>query len=187
MAEGLVPLALVDDRQKSIIRLREGTLLVGRSADCGLFLVSEAVSRKHAELTVSAGEVRVRDLGSRNGTFINEKPVQDGLIVVGDRVKFGQTTYVLQHLDGMRDIEEPETIRDRDKAATPPPGPQTDLTDAQRRVFDLLIKAKSEKEVAKELHLSQNTVHSHVQAIYAVFGVHTRAQLIALALKRDTE
>jgi DNA-binding CsgD family transcriptional regulator len=152
--------------------------------------VSEAVSRRHAELIVSRDEVRIRDLGSRNGTFLNDEPVSEGRVAVGDRLKFGLTTYVLQHVDGMRDIEEPETERPHEVERPLPPtsvastGSREDLTDGQRRVYDLLIQGKSEKEVAGELHLSQNTVHSHVQAIYAVFGVHTRAQLIALALKR---
>jgi DNA-binding CsgD family transcriptional regulator len=55
------------------------------------------------------------------------------------------------------------------------------LTEAQRRVYDLLIDGCSEKEIATQLHLSPNTVHSHIQAIYAIFDVHSKARLIALA------
>ncbi|OAI55645.1 hypothetical protein AYO47_02430 [Planctomyces sp. SCGC AG-212-M04] len=91
-------------------------------------------------------------------------------------------------MDGMREIEEPETQRAREEGRplprTPIPDPREELTEGRRRVYDLLIQGKSEKEVASELHLSQNTVHSHVQAIYGVFNVHTRAQLIARALKK---
>jgi len=190
VTEDFVPLALVDVRNQTIFRLREGTLLIGRSSECGLILVSEAVSRRHAELMVAGDDVQIRDLGSRNGTFLNDEPVSEGPVAIGDRLKIGLNTFVLQHVDGMRDIQEPETRRERDGAkplpTTPAPSdPRDELTDAQRRVYDLLIQGKSEKEVASELHLSQNTVHSHVQAIYAVFGVHTRAQLIARALKKN--
>jgi pSer/pThr/pTyr-binding forkhead associated (FHA) protein len=183
VAEDLARLALVDARQQTIFRLRRGPLLVGRSPDCELILVSDAVSRRHAELRLSAGGLHVRDLGSCNGTFINDRPVEEGIVAVGDRLKFGSKTFVLQHVDDILEIDEPETRRGRDEAGTPASGSREDLTDAQRRVYDLLLQGKSEKEVAKELHLSQNTVHAHVQAIYAVFGVHTRARLIAQALE----
>jgi pSer/pThr/pTyr-binding forkhead associated (FHA) protein len=188
VAEDFVPLALVDARSQSIIRLRKGMLLVGRSSDCGLILVSEAVSRRHAELAVSDGEVRVRDLGSRNGTFLNDEPVEDAAVAIGDRLKFGLNTFVLQHVDDMRDIEEPETRRSRDDVGMKlPHDPRDELTEAQKRVYALLIEGKSEKEAANKLQLSQNTVHSHVQAIYAVFGVHTRAKLMALAVNKNPE
>jgi pSer/pThr/pTyr-binding forkhead associated (FHA) protein len=183
VAEELAPVAFVDLRQQTIFRLREGTLLVGRSADCELMLASDAVSRRHAEVRITAGRVRVRDLGSRNGTFINDKPVTEGVVLIGDRLTFGSKTFMLQHVDGIREIEEPETVRGRDEEDGPAAGSRDDLTEAQRRVYDLLIQGKSEKEVANELHLRQNTVHSHVQAIYGVFGVHTRAKLISRALK----
>jgi pSer/pThr/pTyr-binding forkhead associated (FHA) protein len=190
VAEDLVPLALVDIHHQTIFRLRHGTLLIGRSSECGLILASEAVSRRHAELEVSGSTVHVRDLGSRNGTFINDEPVAESAVSIGDRLKFGLPTFLLQHVDDMRQIEEPETRRHREEGGPPagvlaPNGPHEKLSDAQRRVFDRLIQGKSEKEVASELHLSQNTVHTHVQKIYEVFEVHTRAMLIARALRRD--
>src|SRR5882762_8716520 len=44
---------------------------IGRSQDCDLIVLASSVSREHAELTqVDSGWV-VRDLGSRNGSFVN--------------------------------------------------------------------------------------------------------------------
>src|SRR5262245_6844819 len=45
--------------------------LVGRAGVCHLHLPSAAVSRLHCLLKIDPPEVRIRDLGSRNGTFVN--------------------------------------------------------------------------------------------------------------------
>jgi pSer/pThr/pTyr-binding forkhead associated (FHA) protein len=53
--------------------------LIGRAGDCDLQLESEFVSRHHCELLVDHRDhaVRVRDLGSQNGTFVNQRAVAD--------------------------------------------------------------------------------------------------------------
>jgi len=164
-------------------RLREGTILVGRSTGCEVILTSDTVSRQHAKLIVSGDEVRIQDLKSRNGTFINDQLVEQGLLRLGDRVKFGAIGFLLQHVDGILEGEEEETMRVPEHVGETAVHNRDDLTQAQRRVFDLLLEGKSEKEVARKLHLSPNTVHSHVQAIYAAFCVNSRPQLITKALR----
>ena len=49
-------------------------LVVGRSADCGLKLADEALSRRHCRLGSEKGRAFVEDLGSRNGTYVNDEP-----------------------------------------------------------------------------------------------------------------
>jgi pSer/pThr/pTyr-binding forkhead associated (FHA) protein len=49
----------------------DGTLLIGRDAECHLRLASTDVSRRHCELSNTENGVVVKDLGSRNGTFID--------------------------------------------------------------------------------------------------------------------
>lgn len=52
-------------------------LRIGRGADCDLVLAHPSVSRAHAELVDDAGQWRINDLGSKNGTFI------DGIVTLG--------------------------------------------------------------------------------------------------------
>jgi pSer/pThr/pTyr-binding forkhead associated (FHA) protein len=183
----LPPLALVHVRHETnhiAFRLREGTITVGRSTECEIILTSDSVSRTHAKLIVSGDEVRILDLNSRNGTYINDQLVVEGHVRLGDRVKFGGIGFLLQHVDGILEGEEDEeTMKVPENVGETAVHSREELTQAQRRVYDLLLKGKSEKELAKELHLSPNTVHSHVQAIYAAFGVNSRAKLIAQALR----
>ena len=54
----------------------EDTLSVGRGQDNDVVLGSKAVSRKHAELSVLNGQLYLKDLGSSNGTFVNDKQLE---------------------------------------------------------------------------------------------------------------
>jgi S-DNA-T family DNA segregation ATPase FtsK/SpoIIIE len=51
--------------------LGQGTLVVGRSASCGLHLADPDVSRRHVLVSVAEGRVTVADLGSSNGTSLS--------------------------------------------------------------------------------------------------------------------
>lgn len=76
--------------------------LVGRSSDAGQPQVdlggfSEGgVSRRHAEITRSEGQVYVEDLNSSNGTFLNGVKLQPGLqhpLRPDDEVRFGSLRF----------------------------------------------------------------------------------------------
>jgi len=47
------------------------------------------VSRKHAQIYFQGGHWRLRDLGSTNGTSVNDCPVEDCLLSCGDKITFG--------------------------------------------------------------------------------------------------
>jgi LuxR family maltose regulon positive regulatory protein len=65
------------------------------------------------------------------------------------------------------------------RIARPAPGEQ--LSERERTVLRYLGSGLSEREIARELYLSFNTVHSHVKAIYRKLGVSTRAEAVARA------
>jgi EAL domain-containing protein (putative c-di-GMP-specific phosphodiesterase class I) len=62
---------------------------VGRSPELQLVLPSAHVSKLHAEIYSDGLSLRVRDLGSRNGTFVNREPVTDAPLHDGDVLHFG--------------------------------------------------------------------------------------------------
>jgi DNA-binding CsgD family transcriptional regulator len=61
---------------------------------------------------------------------------------------------------------------------------RTPLTPAERRVLDLLLTERTEKEIAASLGLAPRTAHHHVTQILGKFGVKSRAALMALWLGR---
>ncbi|NMO21827.1 GGDEF domain-containing protein [Pyxidicoccus fallax] len=72
---------------------REETL-IGRSSKADIQIDQESVSRNHASISNTREGVRVRDLGSTNGTFINDELVEGTLTLRnGDLVKIGRTIF----------------------------------------------------------------------------------------------
>ena len=64
--------------------------VIGRAADCDLRPVCPIVSRHHCELTVSGDEVAVRDLESKNRTYVNEERIiGKRMLKSGDLLGFG--------------------------------------------------------------------------------------------------
>lgn len=76
------------------VELCEGaTLTVGRGATCDIVINDVSVSRQHAEFARENGLVRVRDLGSRNGTFARGMKLSGPYILAqGDVISFGCMT-----------------------------------------------------------------------------------------------
>ncbi len=74
---------------------------VGRAANCQIVFVDDTVSREHARIELdSGGRYRVKDLGSRNKTFVNGELVTETFLAAGDIVRAGAR--VLEFLDDVQ-------------------------------------------------------------------------------------
>lgn len=71
--------------------LSSRTVTVGKGRDCDVVLTDSAVSKKHMELTLVGHSVRVKDLGSTNGTWIGKTKVIESLVPTGSVVFVGRT------------------------------------------------------------------------------------------------
>jgi class 3 adenylate cyclase len=69
------------------------TLVVGRSPACDVSIRDLTVSRHHGEIEAAPAGLRIRDLGSTNGTFINGSRISEGVAAPGSRVAFGKVTF----------------------------------------------------------------------------------------------
>ncbi len=69
-----------------VVRLQEGATRMGRAEDNEVVLSDVGVSRRHAQVYVSRGEVTVEDLGSGNGTYYNGYRIQSQSISDGDEI-----------------------------------------------------------------------------------------------------
>jgi diguanylate cyclase (GGDEF)-like protein len=70
----------------------------GRSSSCDIALDHESVSRHHARITWTGSGYRLKDLGSTNGTFVNDKPIREQDLCDGDIIRVGRT--ILKFMNG---------------------------------------------------------------------------------------
>jgi len=88
-----------EDGQRKDFALSGEVTTIGRKEDCELRVPVADVSRKHAQITVGPDGVVLKDLGSSNGTFVNNKRVTELTLKAGDRVVVGPVVFTVQ-IDG---------------------------------------------------------------------------------------
>lgn len=114
------------DGQQLTVPLRGGKVLVGRQDDCQIRIPSPQVSRHHCEIFSGGGGVRIRDLGSSNGTTVNGQPIEDAGLTAGDVIAIGPMLFVVR-INGEPAEIDPEELTRRVAAAGPiashEPGP----------------------------------------------------------------
>ena len=72
------------------ITLAGQQFVIGRGEDCNLRSSSDAVSRRHCQINLKGSAVSVQDLGSRNGTFVNDQPILgEQALKTGDQLTIG--------------------------------------------------------------------------------------------------
>lgn len=80
---------VVDDGQRERELLLVANMVVGRDPMCDISDDNDLLSRRHAEFVVRGDSVSVRDLGSRNGVYVNGRRTADGRLRPDDQVQIG--------------------------------------------------------------------------------------------------
>jgi pSer/pThr/pTyr-binding forkhead associated (FHA) protein len=80
--------------------LERPELVIGRDPDCHIRLDNPQVSRRHARLLIEADRVVVSDLGSRNGTFVAGRRIEDPTPLHDELVAIGHHKLFLARADG---------------------------------------------------------------------------------------
>src|SRR2546423_8825776 len=83
-----------DGERRSFSVSRDMTV-IGRREDCDLRIPLGEISRKHCRLIKEDGTLRLEDLGSSNGTYLNGKRVQEAAIEPGDSLQVVQWVIML--------------------------------------------------------------------------------------------
>jgi CheY-like chemotaxis protein len=93
--------------------LVEGRQLIGRDTTCRFVLNHRSVSRQHAAIEVHGAQATIEDLGSHNGTHVNDvRLTAPRPLELGDTIRIGEETLVL----GIRTQVSRETIEVEDSS-----------------------------------------------------------------------
>lgn len=93
----MVLAAIGDDGAAQDIVLRHFPVVIGRGETADLRLDDRWVSRRHCRIEFAGGTFLVRDLASRHGTLVNRNHVASAVLMPGDRLTLGMTTFEIRY------------------------------------------------------------------------------------------
>jgi diguanylate cyclase (GGDEF)-like protein len=94
---------IVGDQPGKMHQLSGASMIIGRGPECDIRLDSDGVSRRHARILNAGAQYMIEDLGSTNGTWIDDVAVKPGPLPAGARIRVG--TEVVVRFDLMDDAE----------------------------------------------------------------------------------
>lgn len=156
----------------------EGHNDIGRNLECWLTLDDELTSRCHARIHVADGQAEVEDLGSRNGTFVNDRRLKDRQpLKAGDRIRIGREIIEVLGTDASLEAEEDDLKR------TLAPGEDTRFPNLMGQLVEKSLKVGKVKEAERYAQALNNQLMATFVA-----GDHPAAKscvecLLALAEK----
>jgi pSer/pThr/pTyr-binding forkhead associated (FHA) protein len=117
-------LTVISDHLEGSYDLPEKPWKVGRGKDCDIQLVHQSVSRHHCIISESEGRIRVEDLGSTYGTYINGTQISDAHAGNGDKLKLGRIVLVYETSQSAESQPVSGPVSSPPNIAPTPPTPQ---------------------------------------------------------------
>ncbi|SBS75743.1 Transcriptional regulator, LuxR family [uncultured Mycobacterium sp.] len=191
---------------RQLITLDDERVTVGKSTTNLVSLDHDStVSRVHAVLEKLGNAWSVRDVGSRNGTYLNgERIAAERVLRSGDELRIGKSKLVFWEVKSTDEATLGEAT-----VSVAPTQPAPHLTRRELEVLVVLCRplvsgdpfpeAVSVKQMAQELFVTEAAVKQHLQNLYDKFGIppegERRVRLanevlrrgaVTLAMLRDT-
>src|SRR5437764_11494785 len=82
--------------------MRQDRFVIGRSDHCDLSIADSSVSGRHAEILRTNGDIKIRDLGSANGIYLNGERIEQAELFDGDVLRLGQTSVRVDVVGGRK-------------------------------------------------------------------------------------
>ena len=96
---------------KQEFELTQTEIIIGRDPGADIILSTAVVSRRHARFTRQGEDYIIEDLGSSNGTFVNDRKLdQPFTLKSGDQIRLGQTTRLIYEISPIRVFEPPSGV-----------------------------------------------------------------------------
>jgi pSer/pThr/pTyr-binding forkhead associated (FHA) protein len=85
-----------ENGEQKLFPIEPGKTIIGRKEDCDLRIPLAEISRKHAVVIMSDEAATIRDMGSANGTYLNNKRVAEHELSPGDHIVIGPVVFTVQ-------------------------------------------------------------------------------------------
>ena len=90
--------------------ITRGRVVIGRKNNCDLRIPLSSVSRQHCDISINGDEITLRDMGSSNGTYVNDNRVKETLLNAGDEITIGPVSFVIVVNGQPHDIKPVKTV-----------------------------------------------------------------------------
>src|SRR2546423_6470823 len=112
------------------IPLKKDKFLIGRAKECALRAGSEAISRRHCAIIRRESGYTVRDLGSRNGTLVNDEKISSEVpLKDGDELRVGPLKFRVAAAESKPGTAESGTPKSDNARKQPPVKDVADVVD----------------------------------------------------------
>jgi PAS domain S-box-containing protein len=142
-------------------------------------LVGDVRGRQFTSVVAPEESRRSREVFTRNLGRPGEAHDNQVVVIGADGERVGVELSAVTLVEGHRVIGVFGQVSDIDE--TPPRPPHPHLTPRQAEVLRLLEQGRKTEDIARELHLSIETVRNHIRHILRALGVHSRLEAVALA------
>jgi pSer/pThr/pTyr-binding forkhead associated (FHA) protein len=138
---------LAGAKQGTRIPLKKSKFIIGRAKECTLRAGSEAISRRHCAILRRESGWSVRDLKSRNGTYLNDERIeQETQLKVGDELRVGPLRFRVESAEAASSpsVKSAKTPRSKRPAAG-------DLAEAARKAAGKSEQTATEDDISRWL------------------------------------
>ncbi len=165
-------------RRGHVVSLCARETTIGRDSVAALQLPDSGVSRRHVKIVrASDGIYNLIDLDSTNGVLVNGNPLDVTVLRDGDRIQVGPDALLLFTYEVDGPLVEASARAPAGAGATP-------LSERQLEVARLVCEGLTNAAIAKQLAISRRTVTSHLDHIYTLLDIGSRAELARYLAKR---
>lgn len=88
------------DGTQTEFELGDRPITIGRSPDADVVILDDKASRLHCGIRLWDGDFYVKDLKSRNGTYVNGEQIDVAKLGPGDRIQIGDMSFVFDQAEG---------------------------------------------------------------------------------------
>jgi transcriptional regulator with GAF, ATPase, and Fis domain len=148
-------LIVLEEGSRSELALERPVVSIGRAVTNDIRLSSTLVSRHHCRIERGGEGTFVVDLGSANGTLVNGEKITRKLVAPGDKIQVGGVRILLEpESPAVEDARPNDTQSLSPVADLGPVGLRTMTGEARRERDNLLVFARTTRELARETELN---------------------------------